>query len=102
MAICAQCSNTAFYRIGDGKEAAALCLPCLSIYEGIQFREWLKHAAMLNHASAEMDNMLGGIGGLSPKIPVEAIARAASMAKTYNNITISSSNVGVLNTGNLA
>jgi hypothetical protein len=57
---------------------------------------------MLNHASDSMDNMLGGLGPPSPRIPVEAIARAASMARTYNNISISNSNVGVVNTENLA
>jgi hypothetical protein len=99
---CAQCSNSAFYRIGNGKGETALCLSCLSIYEGIQFREWLKSAAMMNHASESMDAMLGGLGGPSPRIPVEAIARTASMATTYNNISISNSNVGVVNTDNLA
>ncbi|MGY4434855.1 hypothetical protein ACVWWO_007332 [Bradyrhizobium sp. F1.13.1] len=100
---CAQCTNPAFYRVGDGSgKEIGLCLSCLSVYEGIQFREWLKHAAMLNHASESMDSMLGGIGGQSPRIPVEAIARAAVMARTFNNINISNSNVGVLNRGNLA
>src|SRR6266480_4272438 len=99
---CSQCPNPAFYRIGNGKGETTLCLRCLQVYEGIQFREWLKNAAMMNHASASMDSMLGGIGGESPRIPVEAIARAASMANTYNNISISNSSVGVVNTGNLA
>jgi hypothetical protein len=100
---CSQCSNNAFYRIGnDTGGETSLCLQCLSIWEGIQFREWLKSSAMMNHASDSMDVMLGGLGPPSPRIPVEAIAKAASMAKTYNNISISNSNVGVVNTGNLA
>jgi len=100
---CSQCSNNAFYRIDNGSGGeTSLCLQCLSIWEGIQFREWLKSSAMMNYASASMDNMLGGLGGQSPRIPVETIARAASMANTYNNINISNSNVGAVNTGNLA
>jgi hypothetical protein len=100
---CSQCSNNAFYRIGNGSGGeTSLCLQCLSVWESIQFREWLKSAAMMNHASESMDSMLGGLGGPSPRIPVEAIARSASMAATYNNINISNSNVGVVNTGNLA
>jgi hypothetical protein len=99
---CSQCSNNAFYRIGNGTGGeTSLCLQCLSIWEGIQFREWLKSSAMMNHASDSMD-MLTGFGPPSPRIPVEAIARAASMSRTYNNISISNSNVGVVNTGNLA
>jgi hypothetical protein len=100
---CSQCSNSAFYRIGNGTGGeTSLCLQCLSIWEGIQFREWLKSSAMMNHASASMDSIMGGIGVQSPMIPVEAIARAASMANAYNNINISNSSVGVVNTGNLA
>jgi hypothetical protein len=100
---CSQCQNNAFYRIGnDAGGETALCLQCLSIWEGIQFREWLKNAAMLNNASDSMDSILGGLGPPSPRIPVEATARAASMSRTYNNITISNSSVGVVNTGNLA
>jgi hypothetical protein len=99
---CSQCSNNAFYRIGNGAGGeTSLCLQCLSVWEGIQFREWLKSSAMMNHASDGMD-MLTGFGPPSPRIPVEAIARAASMSRTYNNISISNSSVGVVNTGNLA
>jgi hypothetical protein len=99
---CSQCSNNAFYRVSNSAGGdTPLCLQCLSIWEGIQFREWLKASAMMNHASASMDEFTG-LGPPSPRIPVEAIARAASMSRTYNNISISNSNVGVVNTGNLA
>jgi hypothetical protein len=97
MTKCSQCQTTAFYHV----EGTPLCLSCWEIYEGIQFRSWLQNSAMINHASESMDYMVP-IGPPSPRIPVEIIARAASVAKTYNNISISNSSVGVVNTGNLA
>lgn len=58
-------------------------------------------AAGANQAADEMDSMVG-LGRTGGRIPVEALARAASVSRTYNNIRIANSNVGVINTGNLA
>jgi hypothetical protein len=78
-----------------------LCLSCYSRLEEIQFLNWLKAAAMMNQALDDMDAIVP-IGGTSGRIPVAEIARAASQSRTYNNIHITGSTVGVINTGNLA
>ncbi|WP_431014677.1 hypothetical protein [Bradyrhizobium pachyrhizi] len=59
-------------------------------------------AAGANQAADDMDSMLGMGVRTGGRIPVEALARAVSMSRTYNNIRIANSNIGVINTGNLA
>jgi hypothetical protein len=98
---CCQCPRLALYDIGDGKRSVPLCLACYAVAEDVNFRNWLKAAAMLNQASDELDARLP-FGPPSGRIPVSDIARATSGSRTYNNINISNSKVGVLNTGNLA
>jgi hypothetical protein len=87
--------------IGDRGQEQPLCIACWSLVEDIQFRKWLQLSAMSNQALDDMDAMMpfGSSGG---RIPVSDIARAASRSRTYNNIHITNSSVGVLNTGNLA
>lgn len=98
---CAQCSRPALYNIGDGEHAVPLCLNCWATLEEVNFRKWLQAAAMINHAQDEFDAIIP-IGPSGGRIPVAEIARAASRTRAYNNIHINNSNIGVVNTGNLA
>jgi hypothetical protein len=100
---CSQCPTQAMYIVNgdDQGRGAPLCLACYGRNADIQFRQFLMAAAGANQAQDDMDFMVG-YGPSGGRIPVEALARAASMSRTYNNIRISNSNVGVLNTGNLA
>lgn len=57
---------------------------------------------MLNQSLDDMDFImpLGGTGG---RIPVTALAKAMQKsATTFNNINVANSNVGIINTGDLA
>lgn len=78
-----------------------MCLACYGRLEDIRFRQYLMLSASSNQALDEMDFMVG-FGRTGGRIPVEALAKAASMSRTYNNIKIANSNIGVINTGNLA
>lgn len=98
---CSQCSRPALYEIGDGDQRSYLCLSCYTIVDNIRFRNWLTAAAMSNQALDDMDAIIP-IGPRSGRIPVAEIAKAALQASTYNNIHITNSNVGVINTGDLA
>lgn len=98
---CSQCGRPALYQVGEGKALHPLCLQCWSIVEDINFKKSLMSAAMMNQALDDMDAMVP-IGPTSGRIPVAEIARAASQARTYNNIHVTNSNVGVINTGHLA
>jgi hypothetical protein len=99
---CSQCPRPAFWAVGDDlKSAKPLCLACYATFQHVQTIEFLKHAAMLNNASHEMDSLMP-IGPMHKPIPVAEIARAMSKADTFNNIRITNSTVGAVNTGNLA
>lgn len=65
------------------------------------FKKQLINAAMINHTLDDMDSVMG-FGLTRGRIPVAEIARAASQSRTYNNIHVTNSNVGVINTGHLA
>lgn len=95
---CVQCSRPALYQVDNG---LPVCLTCWAIIEDIHFRKWLQSAAMLNQVQDDMDAYMP-IGPMRGRIPVTDIARAASRSRTYNNIHIANSNVGVVNTGHLA
>lgn len=99
---CSQCPRPAFWAVGDDlKSAKPLCLACYATFQHVQTIEFLKHAAMLNNASHEMDSLMP-IGPMHKPIPVAEIARAMSKADTFNNIRITNSTVGAVNTGNVA
>lgn len=98
---CCQCSSVALYLVGEEEARAPLCLSCWSRLQEVTFLQWLQNAAMINQANDDMDAVMG-FGPRMGRIPVAEIARAASRSRTYNNIQISNSTVGVLNTGNLA
>jgi hypothetical protein len=63
--------------------------------------DFLRNSAMLNDAHQQMD-MIAPFGPSHQPIPVAEIARAMTKANTFNNINITNSKVGVVNTGNLA
>ncbi|MET4630448.1 hypothetical protein ABIB83_007500 [Bradyrhizobium sp. I1.8.5] len=99
---CQQCSRPAFWRVGESLESAMpLCLTCYATFQHVQTIEFLKNAAMLNNAAHQMDAVMP-VGPMHQPIPVAEIARAMSKADTFNNIRISNSTVGAVNTGNLA
>jgi hypothetical protein len=97
---CSQCHRTAFWRVGDPPNAVPLCLSCYADFEHVQTIGFLKNAAMMNQANQQLD-MVAGFGPTHTPIPVAEIARAMTKASTFNNINITNSSVGVVNTGDL-
>jgi hypothetical protein len=99
---CSQCTRPAFWAVGESTENAhPLCLSCLAVFEQIQTVKFLKSAAMMNNAAEQMD-YIAPFGPIYKPIPVAEIARAMTKSSTFNNINISNSKVGVVNTGDLA
>jgi hypothetical protein len=95
---CHQCPKPALYGVSD--QNIPLCLDCFHKWQQIGYMQFLQHAAMMNQAADDMDSMVGfRTGG---RIPVVALANAMQKRHVYNNIRISHSTVGVLNTGDLA
>jgi hypothetical protein len=96
---CQQCDRPAFYQVGDA--GIPLCIHCWSILEETNFRASLMNAAMMNQAADDMDSIMG-IGQMAGRIPVAAIAQAFRRGSVYNSINVSNSQIGVINTGDLA
>jgi len=102
---CDQCDRPGLYDYGNGKR---LCLPCHALVEDLRlrneengFRQQLINLAMLNEANDAMD-AVAPWAATGARIPVAAIAAAATRGTKMTNIHISGSQVGVLNTGDLA
>lgn len=96
---CHQCDRPALFWF-DSNNEVPLCLDCYSKLAHIRDMDFLKNAAMMNQALDDMD-MVTGIPGSGLRVPVQALARAMTRSSTLNNITITSSQIGVLNTGSI-
>lgn len=96
---CQQCDRPALY--GLDENGPYLCLNCYERFDAIQTRQFLHAATMANHALAELES-IAPFGPPPAMIPVAELAAHSKGHRTLNNITISNSNVGVINTGDLA
>lgn len=102
---CHQCDKPGFYQYSDDM---MLCVQCHSQVQTIETKEkelQLKNAllcaAMLNNANQELD-AIAPWGPRYQPIPVAAIAAVGSQGIKMTNIHISDSQIGVINTGDLA
>ena len=95
---CHQCDRPAIWDTGEGK---VLCLDCAEKLQSIQHRQLLFLAAMTDQALDDMDAVVG-LPQSGGRIPVREIALAMKGKSVLNNIHITNSSVGVLNTGDLA
>lgn len=99
---CHQCPTPAFVQVEHFGRDVPLCLDCYAKLKSIKNIEFLQNAAMMNQAMDEMDAM-APFGPSSGRVPIKDIARAMQkLSHVYNNIRVSNSQVGVLNTGDLA
>lgn len=96
---CHQCDRPAFWSYG--KDSPPLCLHCAEKLQHILNAKFLQNAAMMNRALDDMDFIMP-IAATKGRIPVAEMARAMQRGSVLNNITVTNSNVGVLNTGDLA
>jgi Zn-dependent M16 (insulinase) family peptidase len=94
---CQQCNRPAFFRQGG----VPLCIECSHKLQSILNSQFIQNAAMMNQALDQMD-FVTGIPSMGGRIPVESLARAMQKAHVYNNISVTNSQVGVINTGDLA
>lgn len=96
---CDQCDRPAMYFVGD-KNNIPLCLDCYAKLSHIMNMQFLQNAAMMNLALDDMD-MVTGFPLSGGRMPVQALAQAMRRSHTLNNIHISQSQIGVLNTGSI-
>jgi hypothetical protein len=96
---CHQCDRPAYWSFGSG--APPLCIDCAEKINHIQNTQFLKAAAMMSQAKDDMDFIMP-IAPTKGRVPVAEMARAMQRGSVLNNIAVTNSNVGVLNTGDLA
>lgn len=77
-----------------------LCLDCYSKLARIQHNQFLQNAAMMNLALDDLD-MMTGFPSSGGRMPIQALSRAMQASHTLNNIHISQSQIGVLNSGSI-
>lgn len=97
---CHQCERPALYDAG-GSNGVNLCLNCYEKFSRIKYLDFLENAARTNQALDDMDAISGFIspGG---RISVVDLARAIQRSAIYNNFNVNNSQIGVLNTGDIA
>jgi hypothetical protein len=96
---CHQCDRPAFWSYGD--KGPALSIHCAEKLQHILNAKFLQNDAMMNHALDQFDFIMP-IVPTKGRIPVDSMARAMQRGSVLNNITVTNSNVGVINTGDLA
>ena len=96
---CHQCDRPAFYLTGDNNNIP-LCLDCYAKLSHISNMQFLLDAAMMNQALEGIE-MMTGLPNSGVRVPVHALAQAMRRSQTLNNIHISQSQIGVLNTGSI-
>jgi hypothetical protein len=97
---CHNCDRPAYFLTGP--EKIPLCIDCSTKVQAILNAQFIQNVAMLNHAMDEMDAAVP-IGPPSARLPIGDLARAMQKTRhVYNNINVTNSKVGVINTGDLA
>lgn len=96
---CHQCDRPAMFTISD--QNIPLCVHCYHVLSEALNRDALINMAHMNRA---LDDMTATVGFMpaGERYPVQALARAMARPMTYNNIRVENSQIGVLNTGNVA
>lgn len=96
---CHNCDKNAMYEVGPEGQEASLCLDCYIRWQNAQLREQEMLERELNYLSAEMES-ISGIPGTLPRYP-ERQTVIHTGGVTLNNIHVSNSEIGVLNTGTI-
>jgi hypothetical protein len=94
---CHQCEKPSLFEMNG----VPLCLDCSSKLQRILDMQLLTNAMGMNQALDDMD-MISGFVTPGGRMPVKELARAMQGSPTFNNITLNNSQVGVLNTGQIA
>lgn len=96
---CQNCNKNALFSFGE-EETPLLCLDCWIRFQDSKIRYMEICERHINFAMDAMDDAVG-IHGITPRYPErQTIIHAGDM--TLNNINVSNSEIGVLNTGTIA
>ena len=95
---CYQCPSPAMYMVGE-KSNVPLCLSCFLKYSQLQQAELENHERMANYIQDEMAATIGmrPMGARFPPRPAPVVVAGVKL----NNIHVSNSVVGTINTGSI-
>jgi hypothetical protein len=96
---CYNCDKNALYAVGPDGQQAPLCLDCYIRWQNAQLQQQEMLERELNYLSAEMES-IAGVSGILPIYPARRTVIHTG-GVTLNNIHVSNSEVGVLNTGTI-
>ena len=98
---CYNCGKPPMYYLVDTEgQEVPLCLDCYSKHAQILAIQNDQLERNLNYLANKMDRITG-IPGFTPRFPQRQISISQGDKVVLNNIYVSNSNIGVLNTGNL-
>ena len=93
---CNQCNTPAIVSVGE----IILCLDCYAKFQQASYQKHVILTSTLNHLLDDMDNIAGlPVSGGRFKLPSPTTINAGET--TFNNIRVSDSVVGSINTGNV-
>jgi hypothetical protein len=94
---CFQCDKPAVIKYGEGKEILLLCLDCNLKYQQAIEMAQRRNAEMINYLTGQMESQVG-MYGMFPRYQVTSPVIHKGDIK-LNNINVSNSIVGAINTG---
>jgi hypothetical protein len=97
---CYNCGKPAMYLVGPEGQEVPLCLDCEYKRSQIHARQIEQNERMINFLTEQMEATVG-MPGILPRFPERKVNIIQGGKTTFNNLTITGSNIGVLNTGNL-
>jgi hypothetical protein len=94
---CCQCNKLAIYLVSDQK--IPFCLDCYYKFSQINQQQIEMGERQMNFLLDQMDDIIG-FPQSGPRFPIRRPPQTINLgAGTFNNINVSNSTVGVLNTG---
>lgn len=97
---CYNCGKPAMYLVGPEGKEVPLCLDCNLKHTQMLAIENEQLERQLNYLADEMEFAIG-LPGMLPRYPKRQVRILQADKIVLNNIRVSESNIGVLNTGNL-
>lgn len=89
------------FAVGPEGKQVPLCLDCYIRLENVQQQKLAALERNMNYLTAEMESMVG-LPGIFPRYPERPAPRVIQTGGvTLNNIRVSNSEIGVLNTGSI-
>lgn len=97
---CHNCPKNAMFEVGPAEGRISLCLDCYIRFQNVIDQQLEDHERHINFLTAQMESVVG-FPGILPRYPERRGRVIHTGALTLNNIHVSNSNVGVINTGTL-